>query len=335
MTIVRPLSPLLLLVLAACASHSPKSAPPAAEPVEAAATTTITPPSTTADGDAAATVADPAANSVATEPAVPAPTDGDAATTPTSAEDDYAALYGTPPASSDGNASPAAAYDPWEGYNRRVHRFNLVVDKYLARPVATGYTKVVPATARLGVTNFFDNLRSPVTLVNQLLQGHPVKALQTLGRFALNSTLGFAGLFDPATSAGIPRGNEDFGQTLGVWGWRNSRYFELPFFGPRTLRDTFGLAGDIPLSPLRQIEEDKVRYGLQGVQLINTRSRLLSLDEMREQAPDEYALTRDAWMQRRNYQIRQHQQQEQNPADPLRDEQTVPVDAMPVPELSN
>ncbi|WP_434026736.1 MlaA family lipoprotein [[Pseudomonas] boreopolis] len=333
MNVLRPLVLVPLLLLAACAGQAPKSAPPAAASVVAAPAAEATP---AAEAPASAP-ADAGEAPAAAAPAE-APSASAAGTAPTAAEDDYAALYGGPAPSASADAAPAGqvAYDPWERYNRGMHRFNLAVDKYFARPVATAYVNVTPEPVRLGVTNFFDNLRSPVTLVNQLLQGHPVRALQTLGRFVMNTTLGIGGLFDPASAAGIPRGNGDFGQTLGVWGWRNSRYFELPFFGPRTLRDTFGLAGDMPLSPLRQVENDKVRIGLQGVQLVNTRARLLSLDEMRNEAPDEYALTRDAWLQRRNYQIQQslHRNQkdgEQLP-DYLRDDNTVPADAMPVPQ---
>ncbi|MFT4248887.1 MAG: VacJ family lipoprotein [Pseudomonas sp.] len=320
----------LLVLLAACAGQAPKSSAPEPAPVAAA--------EVAAPAAEPAAAAEPAPAAVAPEATATATTSADDAGTgaPTGAEDDYAALYGGPTPSASAGAAPAAvAYDPWERYNRGVHRFNLVVDKYFAHPVATTYATIVPSVARLGVSNFFDNLKSPVTLVNQLLQGHPVKALQTLGRFALNSTIGFAGLFDPATSVGIPRGSEDFGQTLAVWGWRNSRYFELPFFGPRTLRDTFGLAGDMPLSLLRQIEDDKIRYGLTGLQLVNTRANLLSLDDMRNQAPDEYALVRDAWMQRRDYQIQQdlrHRkgEAEQELPDYMRQDTTVPVEGVPL-----
>jgi phospholipid-binding lipoprotein MlaA len=261
----------------------------------------------------------------------------DSSAAPTAAEDDYAALYGNGATGSDPTSS---SYDPWERYNRGMHRFNVAVDRSIAKPVATGYTKVLPSPVRQSVTNFFANLGSPLTMVNQLLQGHPGDAWDTFGRFLMNTTLGIGGLFDPASKAQISNKKEDFGQTLATWGWRNSRYFELPFFGPRTLRDTFGLVGDYPLSPLRQVENDKVRIGLQGVQLVDTRARLLSLEDIRTEAQDEYALVRDAWMQRRNYQIqrdlRGHQDDAQLP-DYLRDDKdnTVPVDAMPMPTLSN
>mgnify|MGYP003612278556 CR=1 FL=1 len=206
-----------------------------------------------------------------------------------------------------------------------------MVDRAVAKPLASAYVAVVPQPMRLGVTNFFDNLSSPRTFVNQLLQGRPRHAFQTLGRFVVNSTLGIGGIFDPASDLKMKRRSEDFGQTFGVWGWQRSRYLELPFFGPRTLRDTFGLAGDIPLSPVSRVENDKMRVGLQGLQLVDTRSQLLSLDSLRAGAPDEYALTRDAWMQRRAYQIerdRRHKPGED--AEEQDRDHTVPGSALPV-----
>jgi len=204
----------------------------------------------------------------------------------------------------------------------------------VARPLATAYTHVVPRFARTGISNFFSNLRAPVTITNQLLQGRGADAWDSLGRFLMNSTLGIGGLFDPASKAMVPRRNEDFGQTLGAWGWRRSRYVELPFFGPRTVRDVFGLAGDIPLSPIRRVEEDKIRIGLQGLQLVDTRAQLLAIDDLRDTAVDEYALVRDAWMQRRNYQI-------ENDLRSKRDRghddanSPIPVDAMPMPQWTH
>lgn len=243
-----------------------------------------------------------------------------------SAEDDFAALYGSP---ADTQASSMANPDPWEPYNRRVHRFNMAVDRSVARPLATTYVKVVPQFARTGVRNFFSNLRSPVTMVNQALQGRGNDAWDTLGRFLINTTVGVGGLFDPASADEVPKRSEDFGQTLGVWGWENSRYVELPFFGPRTVRDVVGMGGDMPLSPIRQIELDKARIGLQGLQLVDTRVQLMAVDGLRDSALDEYAMTRDAWLQRRSYQI----QQDKRGGD---DEYpTVPVDAMPMPDFGN
>lgn len=336
MNVIRTLPFLVLAVaLTACAGKPAREAAPVSVAVDA---------STPADdavvaSDAASAPAvspDPAPSVPAATGSRPAPTaQADGTTAPTDAEDDFAALYGGPAPSADGSEAGSAAYDPWEPFNRKVHGFNNVVDRAVARPLATAYTKVVPRFARTGVTNFFSNLRAPVTITNQLLQGRPGDAWDSLGRFVMNSTLGVGGLFDPASKAMVPRRSEDFGQTLGAWGWRGSRYVELPFFGPRTVRDVFGLAGDIPLSPIRTIEEDKIRVGLQGLQLVDMRSQLMALDDIRDSAVDEYALTRDAWLQRRNYQIENDLRDKHTRGKDADDAAPIPVDAMPMPNWGN
>ena len=333
MNVVRTLSLLLLVaLLSACAAKPARDSAPASVAVDStpAATAPVEDVASTSEAaSSAAPVAEVPPAAVA-EPSTAAA--GEAA--PTAAEDDFAALYGGPAPTADGSSTAQPSYDPWEGFNRRVHAFNDVVDRAVARPLATAYTKVVPRFARTGVTNFFSNLRAPVTITNQLLQGRPGDAWDSLGRFLMNSTLGIGGLFDPASKAMVPRRNEDFGQTLGAWGWRRSRYVELPFFGPRTVRDVFGLAGDIPLSPIRRIESDKYRIGLQGLQLVDTRAQLLAIDDLRDTAVDEYALVRDAWMQRRNYQIENdlRGKRERGSDDA---NSPIPVDAMPMPQCTN
>ena len=336
MNVVRTL-PLILLAaaLSACAGKPARSDAPQAGtlvPATDAAPATDSPAAITEPAAATNPAAVAAADSVPPAPTSPAGSGADStATTAATAggEDDFDALYGA-----DGASGNVVAYDPWEPFNRGVHRFNLAVDNTVARPLATAYTHVVPRFARTGVSNFFSNLRSPVTIVNQLLQGRPDDAWDTLGRFLMNSTLGIGGLFDPASKAMVANRKEDFGQTLGAWGWRRSRYVELPFFGPRTVRDVFGLAGDIPLSPIRNIEEDKIRIGLQGLQLVDTRAQLLAVDDLRSSAVDEYALVRDAWLQRRNYQIENdlRGKRERGQDDP---NSPIPVDAMPMPQWSN
>ncbi|MBM9913679.1 MULTISPECIES: MlaA family lipoprotein [Stenotrophomonas] len=334
MNVVR-VFPLILLAaaLSACAGKPARSDAPVADTVvpstaaaPAAATAADTEPAsqtTQADTPPAATAVDTGNRAPTTNAAT------DAAATAPGGDNDFDALYGT----SD-NSRSATAYDPWEPFNRKVHGFNNAVDRGIARPLATAYTHVVPRFARTGVSNFFSNLRAPLTITNQLLQGRPADAWDSLGRFLMNSTLGIGGLFDPASKAMVPRRNEDFGQTLGAWGWRRSRYVELPFFGPRTVRDVFGLAGDIPLSPIRRIESDKYRIGLQGLQLVDTRAQLLAIDDLRDTAVDEYALVRDAWMQRRNYQIENdlRSKRERGSDDA---NSPIPVDAMPMPQWTN
>jgi phospholipid-binding lipoprotein MlaA len=264
----------------------------------------------------------------------------DAASQPTQAELDYAALYGTQdydPIADPRLPAPAelpASYDPWEGINRKVHRFNNAVDRRIAKPLANAYVAVVPRPVRLGVGNFFANLGQPVAALNALLQGKPKQAAQALGRFALNATLGIGGIFDPASDANLPYRDEDFGQTLGTWGWERSRYVELPLFGPRTMRDVLGLVGDGQLSPIRQVEDDPTRVFLQGLQLVDVRTQLFAVDSMREGAADDYALVRDAWLQRRRYQIfGDRKLQDEELPEYLREDTgnpSVPADAMPI-----
>ena len=261
---------------------------------------------------------------------------------PTQAELDFAAIYGGDvydPVADPTLPAPAQlgapGHDPWEGWNRRVHAFNMAIDRTVAEPLARVYVNVVPRPMRLGVGNFFSNLGQPVSALNALLQGKPKQAGQSLGRFLVNATIGVGGLFDPASRMRIPNRSEDFGQTLGVWGWETSRFVELPLFGPRTVRDVFGLVGDGQVSPLRQVDDDAVRIGLQGLQLVDLRTQLFAVDRLREGAADEYALVRDAWMQRRNYQIHGDRMREQDQGLPdylLEDEAnpTVPVDVMPI-----
>jgi phospholipid-binding lipoprotein MlaA len=337
MNVVRTASLLLLaLALSACAAKPARDSAPAsvavpasAEPAAASDAGTPVPAAEARDATAAPSAASgPVDDTAATPPAGPE-------VAPTGAEDDFAALYGGPAPTADGTEPGRSPYDPWEGFNRRVHAFNNVVDRAVARPLATAYTNVVPRFARTGVTNFFSNLRAPVTITNQLLQGRPGDAWDSLGRFVMNSTLGVGGLFDPASRALVPRRSEDFGQTLGAWGWRSSRFVELPFFGPRTVRDVFGLAGDIPLSPIRTIDDDKLRIGLQGLQLVDMRSQLMALDDIRDSAVDEYALTRDAWLQRRNYQIQNDLRSKRERGQDDDHDAPIPVDAMPMPDWGN
>ena len=331
-----------IVIVAAVLASACASAPPATSTyVAAPAETLVVGEATAANTDEVLPLAE------TTTEAVPSTTTTevlDTATTATAAEDDYSAIYGdtynpvADPTLPPGVQMPVS-YDPWEKYNRKMHAFNNAVDKGIAKPLAQGYVAVVPRPVRLGVSNFFSNLGQPVSALNALLQGKPKQAGQSLGRFLINATLGIGGIFDPASDAKLPRKSEDFGQTLGVWGWKQSRYVELPLFGPRTVRDVYGLIGDAPLSPIRQVDYDATRYLLQGVQLVDVRADLLAVDSLREGAVDEYALFRDSWLQRRNYQIAQDSKRtkdDDNLPDYLLEEEdnpTVPVDAMPVVPL--
>lgn len=347
---LRLLLPAALLFASGCAHQAALQAPPPAAEIVAPEPAAQTAAERGAEAEVEA-VADAVAATDAVEQ-TGAATDTAVAASPADvagvepAEQDFATIYGTEPPEpydpiADATLPPPAvmpqSYDPWEKFNRRMHRFNNAVDRRVAKPLAQVYTRTVPRPVRLGVGNFFNNLGQPVSALNALLQGKPKQAGQSVGRFLLNSTVGVGGLFDPATRAKIPNRSEDFGQTLAVWGWKTSRYVELPLFGPRTLRDVFGMAADSPLSPLRQIEEDRVRVFLQGLQLVDLRAQLLSTDNFRDGAADDYALVRDAWMQRRNYQIAGDRKgaEDQTLPDYLQEEEgdpTIPVDAMPMPD---
>ncbi|MGH8073966.1 MAG: MlaA family lipoprotein [Lysobacter sp.] len=327
------------------ASQAPSPTPPESSTPVVTAGTEATAPIAPVPVDAMASqTATPDMETAATLPAPTAPvSDVTPADDPrTQAEIDYAAIYGGQdsynPVADPTLPAPAqmsGGYDPWESYNRQMHRFNNAVDRTIARPLARAYVAVVPRPIRLGVRNFFSNLGQPVSAVNALLQGKPKQAAQAIGRFALNSTLGIGGIFDPASDARLSRRSEDFGQTLGIWGWERSRYVELPLFGPRTVRDVVGMVGDAPLSPLRQVDDDTTRIPLQGLQLVDVRTQLLATDSLREGAADDYALVRDAWMQRRDYQIfgdRREKQDEVALPDYLLDDSLpiVPAGAVPV-----
>jgi phospholipid-binding lipoprotein MlaA len=140
--------------------------------------------------------------------------------------------------------SASGVYDPWQGMNRRIYNFNYHFDRYLFLPTVRGYQNVTPDFAEEGVSNFFDNLRDVNTFLNSVLQLSPSKSAQSLGRVAVNTTVGLLGLVDAATFFGIPRPEEDFGQTLGHWGSGPGPYLVLPVIGPSSLRDGIGLIPD-------------------------------------------------------------------------------------------
>ena len=195
--------------------------------------------------------------------------------------------------------------DPLEGFNRGVYKFNDVSDKAVFKPVAGAYKAVLPTPVRSGVNNFFANLKTFVTTINQALQFKFDKAAQSAGRFVINSTVGIAGLFDVASKQGIPQYKEDFGQTLGYWGVGNGAYLMLPFFGPSTLRDTTGLVADsLTIDPLGYVDDPRTRNILIGTKFIDTRADLLpGSDLLDEAALDPYTFMRDAYLQRRANQV--------------------------------
>jgi phospholipid-binding lipoprotein MlaA len=197
--------------------------------------------------------------------------------------------------------APRAPQDPWESWNRGVYKFNDKLDRAVAKPVARAYVKVVPKPIRLGVTNFFSNLDTPTVLINDALQGKILAAANDLGRFVLNSTIGLAGILDPATSAGLARNDEDFGQTLGKWGVHAGPFIELPILGPSDLRDGPARIVDTYTNPRQYIKNDWIKYGLYLPDLTDRRAALLPLDDTLKNVYDPYAFVRDAYLQRRAY----------------------------------
>ena len=192
--------------------------------------------------------------------------------------------------------------DPWEGFNRKVYAFNDGMDK-VVRPIAVGYDKIMPDPLQRGVGNFFRNLDAPVTYVNLVLQGKFRESADTFGRFFINSTVGLLGFFDVASRLGIPFYNEDLGQTMATWGYDDSRYLMLPFFGPSTFRDGTGRLADSFYHPVGRAIHGYNRWGLLIFRGIDTRARYLEQDAELKSAYDPYVLMRDVWMQNRQYQI--------------------------------
>ncbi len=185
--------------------------------------------------------------------------------------------------------------DPYEDFNRQMFAFNEGLDKAVIEPVAHGYRAVTNEPVREGVGNFSSNLGEPLTFVNHVLQGKIPDAGATFGRFVINTTVGIAGIFDPASSMGIQRTKEDFGQTLGTWGVDSGPFLVLPFVGPTNPRDLTGIGGDVVLNPLNypQFEnDDAIRAGTFALWGIDAREGSIeAIDELRNQV-DPYTTLR-------------------------------------------
>src|ERR1700693_6211538 len=212
--------------------------------------------------------------------------------------------------------SPRSPQDPWESWNRGVYKINDKVDRAIAKPVARTYVRIVPQFIRTGVTNFFDNLDTPTVMINDALQGKFLAAGNDLGRFLLNSTVAVGGLLEPATSAGMDKNNEDFGQTLGHWGVHPGPFVELPILGPSDLRDAPAKVVDTYTNPRQYIRNSYVKYGLWLPSLVNTRAALLPLDDTLQHVYDPYAFVRDAYLQRRAYLVSDGKVSEEPLVDP-------------------
>ena len=198
--------------------------------------------------------------------------------------------------------SEEANNDPWENLNRKTHNFNMTLDDYVIRPIAETYDFIIPEFVQTGFSNVFDNLGAPVSAANNLIQFKPVGFITETSRFILNSTFGIFGLFDVASRLGIKERNEDFGQSLGHWGFASGPYLVIPFFGPSSARDGFSLAPDYYLRPdLVRFEDNKSDLALNGLSVVNLRAGLLSISDL--SGNDQYSFYRDAYLQRREYEV--------------------------------
>lgn len=198
--------------------------------------------------------------------------------------------------------TPENAEDPYEDFNRSMYAFNDGLDKAVIEPVAKGYRAVTNEPIRGGVTNFVNNLGEPITFANEVLQGKVGDAAGTVGRFVINTTVGIAGIFDPAGAMGIQRTDEDFGQTLGVWGVGPGPYLVLPFLGSTNPRDLFGLGADFAMNPINHAEfesDDEVRIGLGVLGGLAAREDAIeAIDGIRDQI-DPYTTVRRFYVRNR------------------------------------
>lgn len=198
--------------------------------------------------------------------------------------------------------------DPLEGINRGVYKFNDVTDKAVFKPVATAYKAVAPDPIRRGINNFFNNLGTITSVLNNLLQFKFSNAFSEAGRFVINSTFGVAGFIDVAGMDKIAIHKEDFGQTLGHWGVDSGAYLVLPLLGPSSVRDTTGLVFDSattdPITYTHNIGEIRLHNQLRAVQFLDKRAELLDATDLVDEASlDPYAFMRDAYLQRRASQV--------------------------------
>jgi phospholipid-binding lipoprotein MlaA len=190
--------------------------------------------------------------------------------------------------------------DPFEKFNRTMFTFNDKVDQYALKPVATVYKRAVPSFVQTSVYNFFGNLGDVWTAVNNLLQGRVADGVSDAMRFTINSTFGLAGLIDISSDAGLPKHNQDFGATLGVWGMQSGPYVVLPLLGPSTVRDSAALPADFAGNPWTYVTPDATRYFGTALRIVDLRAGLLDASNLIEDAAlDRYEFIRDAYLQRR------------------------------------
>lgn len=217
--------------------------------------------------------------------------------------------------SSGGVAAVDRDIDPIEGVNRFIFAFNEFLDTFIFQPLAATYRVILPDGVRDSVRNFLRNLNTPVTLANDVMQGSWDRAEVTLARFVINTSVGVGGLFDAADSMGYDYHDEDFGQTLGVYGVGSYPYLVLPVFGPSTARDATGLLVDSFLDPLTYVADDEILLGRRLVQGIDFRARNIeNIEELKRDSIDYYARIRSVFLQRRVDEINNGEREDTYPA---------------------
>ncbi|MFT5114693.1 MAG: phospholipid-binding lipoprotein MlaA [Parasphingorhabdus sp.] len=200
----------------------------------------------------------------------------------------------------DGDVVVKKSADPFEGFNRRVYRFNSKLDRWVLKPITSRYVKHVPPKVRRGVKNVFSNLREPTTIVNDVLQGKGIQAAKDSFRFVLNSTFGILGVFDVATHLNLPRNKEDFGQTMGKWGVPAGPYLVLPLLGPSSVRDAAGLIPQYAYTDMTAgIEDETLKWSLFATRAVDARSGLLKSEKILQEQLDPYVFVREAYLQKR------------------------------------
>lgn len=193
--------------------------------------------------------------------------------------------------------------DPLERYNRWMYGVNDAVDRAVLKPVAQAYARGVPSPVRRGVGNFFSTISYPRTIVNDLLQAKFADGGRDTARLIVNTVIGLT-IFDPATHMGLERNNEDFGQTLGRWGVPAGPYLMLPFLGPSTVRDSLGRVPDEYSTARHYIDDSTVKWSLVTLDVVSQRAGLLDAEAVTRETFDPYAFIRNAWLQRREFLVR-------------------------------
>lgn len=196
----------------------------------------------------------------------------------------------------------ASTEDPWEGFNRAMFRFNDTLDTYALKPVAQGYQAVTPQFLEDGVHNVFGNIGDVGNLANNLLQGKLHDAGVDSGRLIFNTTFGLLGFFDVARHMGLQKNDEDFGQTMGVWGINSGPYLVIPFLGPSTVRDASGRVPDSVMTAYPYIDHVPTRNVIRGVNVVDSRASLLSAERLI--SGDKYIFIRNAYLQNREFKVR-------------------------------